>query len=102
MTVKELAEQLNSNKEIQLLDVRETYEWDICHIKGAINIPMGMIDEAMDKISKDKKTVVMCHHGMRSMNTIQYLKTKGFNKLINLDGGIHAWAVEIDSEMETY
>ena len=54
------------------------------------------------KICKDKKTVVMCHHGMRSMNTIQYLKTKGFNKLINLDGGIHAWAVEIDSEMETY
>jgi len=102
ISAKACAELLNSSQEIQIIDVREYFEWDICHIEGALNIPMNLIDECMDEISKDITTVVMCHHGVRSMNVIHYLEVKGFDKLINLEGGIHAWATEIDPNMATY
>ena len=102
ITVQELNEILSSGEKTQIIDVREPYEWDICHIEGAQNIPMNLIDESIDKISKDHTCVVMCHHGTRSMSVIQYLKMKGFKKLINLEGGIHAWANEVDKNMATY
>jgi adenylyltransferase/sulfurtransferase len=102
ISAKEFAEMINSGQEIQIIDVREYFEWDICHIEGALNIPMNLIDECIDEISKDVATVMMCHHGVRSMNVIHYLEVKGYNKLINLDGGIHAWATEVDASMATY
>lgn len=87
---------------LNILDVREYYEWDICHIQGASNIPMNLIDECIDEVSKTIPTVVVCHHGVRSMNVIHYLKTKGYSNLINLEGGIHAWATEVDTDMAKY
>ena len=102
ISAKELNEIINSAEKIQIVDVREHFEWDICHIEGALNIPMNLIVESIDKISEDITTVVMCHHGVRSMNVIQYLESKGYKNLINLEGGIHAWATKIDPNMTTY
>lgn len=102
ISATELNDLLLSDEKINLLDVREYFEWDICHIDGAENIPMNLIDECIDEITKDTPTVVICHHGVRSMNVIHYLKTKGYNNLINLDGGIHAWATQVDENMATY
>ena len=103
ISAKELNELINSAEKIQIIDVREHFEWDICHIEGALNIPMNLIVESIDKISKDITTVVMCHHGVRSMNVIDYLKSiGGYKNLINLEGGIHAWATDVDKSMSTY
>ena len=102
ISAKELNELIKSAEKIQIVDVREHFEWDICHIEGALNIPMNLIVESIDKISKDITTVIMCHHGVRSMNVIQYLKSKGCKNLINLEGGIHAWATDVDKSMSTY
>ena len=102
ISAKELNELINSTKKIQIVDVREHFEWEICHIEGALNIPMNLIVESIDKISKDITTVIMCHHGVRSMNVIQYLESKGCKNLINLEGGIHAWATDVDKSMSTY
>jgi adenylyltransferase/sulfurtransferase len=102
ITAEKLAEILQSDTKINILDVREYFEWDICHIKGASNIPMNLIDECINEVSKDIPTVVVCHHGVRSMNVIHYLEVKGYDKLINLEGGIHAWATQVDTEMATY
>ena len=102
ISAKELNELLNSADKIQIVDVRENFEWDICHIEGALNIPMNLIVESIDKISKDITTVVMCHHGLRSMNVIHYLESIGYKNLINLEGGIHAWAADVDKSMSTY
>ena len=102
ISAKELNELLNSANKIQILDVREHFELDICHIEGALNIPMNLIVESIDKISKEITTVVMCHHGVRSMNVIHYLESIGYKNLINLEGGIHAWAVDVDKSMSTY
>jgi molybdopterin/thiamine biosynthesis adenylyltransferase/rhodanese-related sulfurtransferase len=97
-----LDEMRKSKPHMNILDVREYFEWDICHIRGASNIPMNLIDECIDEISKTIPTVVVCHHGVRSMNVIDYLKTKGYTNLINLEGGIHAWATDVDKEMAKY
>ena len=102
ISAKELKELINSAEKIQIIDVREHFEWDICHIEGALNIPMNLIVESIDKISKDIITVVICHHGIRSMNVIHYLESIGYKKLINLEGGIHAWATDVDKSMSTY
>ena len=102
ISAKELNELINSTEKIQIIDVREHFEWDICHIEGALNIPMNLIVESIDEISKDITTVVMCHHGVRSMNVIHNLESIGYKNLINLKGGIHAWATDVDKSMSTY
>lgn len=102
ISAKELNELINSAEKIQIIDVREQFEWNICHIEGALNIPMNLIIESTNKISKDITTVIICHHGTRSMNVIHYLESKGYKNLINLDGGIHAWSTDVDKTMSTY
>ncbi|GIS04476.1 MAG: hypothetical protein CM15mP107_0960 [Bacteroidota bacterium] len=57
---------------------------------------MNLIIESIDKISKDITTVIICHHGTRSMKVINYLESIGYKNLINLDGGIHAWSTDVD------
>ena len=102
ISAKELNVLINSAEKIQIIDVRERFEWDICHIEGALNIPMNLIIESLDKISNDITTVVICHHGVRSMNVIHYLESIGYKNLINLDGGIHAWSTDVDKSMSIY
>ncbi|WPJ97961.1 rhodanese-like domain-containing protein [Coraliomargarita algicola] len=84
------------------LDVREDSELAICRIEGALHIPMGEIPERHSALPQDVPLIVLCHHGMRSMNVIQYLRAKGFDNTINLSGGIHAWALEVEPEMRRY
>ena len=84
------------------LDVREHSELAICSIEGALHIPMGEVSERHEALPRDAPLIVLCHHGMRSLNVVQYLETKGFQNAINLAGGIHAWAVEVDPEMKQY
>lgn len=102
LTVLELREVLESEQAIQLIDVRETSEWNICHIEGALLMPMNSIPNRMEEIDKSQKTVMYCHHGVRSQRVIDYLQCQGFDNLLNLQGGIHAWAMQVDPEMEKY
>ena len=92
----------NNNKDTVFLDVREHSELAICRIEGALHIPMGEVPERHKALPRDAPLVVLCHHGMRSLNVVQYLETKGFQNAINLAGGIHAWAVDLDPEMKQY
>jgi rhodanese-related sulfurtransferase len=92
----------NKNKEAVFLDVREHSELAICRIEGALHIPMGEVPERHEALPRDAPLIVLCHHGMRSLNVVQYLETKGFGNAVNLAGGIHAWAVDVDPEMKQY
>jgi len=85
-----------------LLDVREIDEFDLCHIDGSINIPMGEIPQTLDKLNQTQEIVTICHHGMRSMKVAVYLEQQGFTKIINLTGGVDAWAKEVDLSMVVY
>ncbi len=102
ISVQELEEKLNQNADIQLIDVRESFEFEICNLGGEL-MPMGEIDNFINRISKEKMVLIYCHHGMRSANIIRYLEQKyAFDNLYNLTGGIDAWAREIDEGMERY
>jgi len=101
ITVQELKAMQDKKEDFQLIDIREEYEFDICNLGGEL-IPMGEIMDNIDKVSKDKKVVVHCRSGKRSASVIQMLEQQGFTNLINLKGGIMAWAEEIDQEMSKY
>ena len=88
--------------EVTLVDVREQWEFDICQIKGAILIPMGEIAKSYVNLKKDNKIALYCHSGIRSMHVADFLLSKGFQSLANLQGGIDAWAQEIDTTVERY
>ena len=98
----ELKERLDKGEDIQLIDVREAYELEIASIGGE-HIPMNLILNNVDKISKDKPVVVYCRSGRRSASVIVALEERfGFKNLLNLGGGILEWAEDVDPEMESY
>jgi len=85
-----------------LLDVREPWEFETCSIEGSLLIPMRQISSACDDLDPEREIVVICHHGIRSRQVASYLETVGFTRMINLLGGVAAWARDVDPEMPTY
>jgi len=85
-----------------LLDVREPAEFDICHIEGSRLMPMGEVAASLDDLPREKVIIAICHHGMRSYNIARYLEQQGFGQVMNLIGGLDAWARKVDLSMPTY
>jgi rhodanese-related sulfurtransferase len=85
-----------------LLDVREADELEICAIECARHIPMSQVPGRLGELPADRPLVVMCHHGMRSLRVVNFLRGNGFENAINLDGGIDAWAAEIEPAVGRY
>lgn len=98
----ELAAQLQSGQAPVLLDVREEWEWNTCRIPGAVLIPLRELPARIGELDKAAETVVICHHGVRSYHAAHYLKSLGFEGVINLSGGMAAWADEVDPAMPRY
>jgi adenylyltransferase/sulfurtransferase len=99
VTVQELKRLMDSKADIQLIDVREPYEYDVCNLEGEL-IPMAEVPHNTDRIAKDKQVILHCRSGRRSGDIILWLeKNHGFTNLYNLKGGILAWAKEIDPTM---
>ncbi len=89
-------------KQPLLLDVREPWEFDICRLQDSELVPMGRIPTWAEDADKDRPTVVICHHGIRSRQVAMYLENLGFREVINLAGGVERWAREVDPQMATY
>lgn len=101
-TPTQLTEHLTKGEQtFTLLDVREPWEFETCHINNSILIPMGEIPHKLDQLNKDQPIVVICHHGHRSLRVAIFLEHSGF-EVINLDGGVDAWAKEVDPTMPKY
>lgn len=102
ISVKELKAKIDAKENIQIIDVREPYEAEICTIGGEL-IPMGEVIDNANKIKKDIPVIVHCRSGKRSAAVINALESQlGYTNLINLEGGILAWADEVDSTMSKY
>ena len=102
INVNELKALFNSDSNsFQLLDVRENDEINLCKLDQAIHIPMMSIPKRLDELNNKKDIIVMCHSGIRSMQVCLFLNQNGYNA-INLNGGIDAWAKEIDPNMKRY
>ena len=85
-----------------MLDVREPWEWQLTHIEGSQHLPMGEIPAGVDDLDKTHPTVVICHHGVRSLQVIAFLQRAGFDNLHNLTGGIDAWSRQVDPQVALY
>ena len=103
MSAQDLSTYLQNNTgKTLLLDVREPWEFETCHIEGSVLVPMRQIPSAVNELDPDQETVVICHHGIRSRSVATYLSKLDFSRIINLSGGIDQWAKEVDSSMPTY
>ena len=85
-----------------LLDVREPYEFAYCHIEGSLNIPMNSVPVRIGELDSEQETVVICHHGMRSASVASYLLRHDFQRILNLSGGVDAWAILVQPDMPRY
>ena len=104
ITAPELAARLADTGQPQplLLDVRENWEFETCHIEGSTQIPMHLIPIRAGELEDDREIVCICHHGARSMQVAAFLERNGFENVTNLTGGIHAWALQVDPAMPKY
>jgi molybdopterin/thiamine biosynthesis adenylyltransferase/rhodanese-related sulfurtransferase len=104
ITPRELRELLESGKKVALIDVREPVEWDINHIDGAQLIPKSLINsgEGLAKLPQDRMPVLYCKTGVRSAEALAALKNAGFADAVHLQGGIVAWAKQMQPDMVMY
>ena len=102
ISAEELKTKLDAGDKPVLLDVREAWEFETCHIDGSINISMSNVQQMLDELNTDEETVVICHHGMRSFQVASYLEGNGYVNMINLEGGVDAWARSVDKDMPQY
>lgn len=87
-----------------LIDVREPFEHQTARIEGSEFIPMRQIPEHVDSPSlpRDKHLLIHCHHGGRSLRVTEYLRARGYPRVTNVAGGIHAWSERVDPTVPTY
>lgn len=85
-----------------LLDVREPWEYQHCHLENSKLVPMRQIPEYTKELDPKQEIVLICHHGIRSRQVAQYLESLGYTQLINLTGGVEAWAEQVDPGMKRY
>jgi rhodanese-related sulfurtransferase len=103
ITSIELVELLENNPDSTLLlDVREPHEFAHCHIAGSQLIPMQTIPNRLAELPRDRTIVTICHHGMRSQQVANFLIQQGINNVINLSGGVDAWALSVEPDMPRY
>jgi len=103
ITVQEVKAKLIAEENFILLDVREPWEFETSKIEGARLMPMGDVpSRAHQELDPEDHVVVMCHHGVRSMNVTAWLRQQGFDKAQSMRGGIDAWARQIDGKVPMY
>jgi rhodanese-related sulfurtransferase len=103
ITPEELRALRNRNSDIVVLDVREPWEFDTAKIDGSKHIPMGDVPARYkQELDAQKHIVVLCHHGVRSLNITNWLRQQGFENVQSLAGGIDRWARQIDPTVPLY
>ena len=101
LSVKELKQRIDAGEDVFILDVREPFEYQIANLGGTL-IPMNDVPRRLAEIDRDREIVVQCKMGGRSQRVAEFLAQSGYPKVVNLSGGITAWANEIDPTMPRY
>ena len=102
MTPVDLKARLDRGDDLEIIDVREPFEWNIAHLEGARLIPMNQIPAQIDSLDRNKLLVMQCKTGRRSQNVAEWLKKEGYSKVVNLAGGIHRWHDDVDPSIRKY
>lgn len=85
-----------------MVDVREPWEFQYCHIEGSTLLPLRQVPERLTELDPEAEIVLICHHGVRSYRAGLFLQQAGFGKIYNLQGGVEAWARDVDPDMRKY
>jgi rhodanese-related sulfurtransferase len=101
ITVDALKSRLDAGERPVLLDVRELWEFELARIDGSTLVPMSQLEERFTELDPGSDTVVICHHGNRSSYVTQALKHAGFEKVLNLEGGLDAYS-SVDESAPRY
>jgi rhodanese-related sulfurtransferase len=103
ITPREVKERLDSGEKLRLVDVREPFEFQQAHIDGSELIPMRTVPQALPSLeAEDAPLIVFCHHGMRSLQVVSWLRERGVEECVSMAGGIDRWSLEIDSTVPRY
>jgi len=103
ITPEQVKAQLDHGETFTLLDVREPWEFETAHLAGAKLMPMGEVpSRANQELDPEDHIVVICHHGVRSMNVTAWLRQQGFEKAQSMRGGIDAWSRTVDQKVQVY
>jgi len=103
ITPEEVKTKLDQDDKFTLLDVRELWEFETTHLAGAKLMPMGDVpSRAHQELDPEDHIVVVCHHGVRSLNVTAWLRQQGFEKAQSMRGGIDAWSRQVDANIPTY
>jgi adenylyltransferase/sulfurtransferase len=102
ISVEQLKKLLDDGKILQVLDVREPSEHEICRLPGSKLIPLGQLKERVHELDSSAELIVHCKGGGRSKKAVQLLRELGFEKAVNLAGGIDAWAQRVDPSVPRY
>ena len=103
ITPQELHRHLQAGHDMQLVDVREEMEFDYCHLPGSLLLPLAEISRRATEIRADGPVVLICHHGIRSAQALGYLRQRlGRTNVLNLRGGVAAWAELVDPNFPQY
>ncbi|KAB2836668.1 MAG: hypothetical protein F9K49_01475 [Caedimonadaceae bacterium] len=102
ITPDELNQQLKSSHKINILDVRSNGEFSFCSLSQSKNIPLDQLSQELESLDREDYYVVLCHHGIRSLQACLLMHQKGFSNVKSLKGGIDAWSRCIDSSLPLY
>ncbi|HJZ54432.1 MAG TPA: molybdopterin-synthase adenylyltransferase MoeB [Gemmataceae bacterium] len=102
ITPEQLKKRIDAGENLFVLDVRNPNEFAICRIPGTVLVPLPELPNRLAEVPKDREVIVHCKSGMRSAKAIEFLKSQGYAKLVNLTGGILAWAEKVDPGMPRY
>ena len=104
ITPKELVEMGSAGVDYELVDVREPVEWEIVHLDGAKLVPKGAFEtgEGLAQVSADKKLVLYCKTGIRSAEVLAAVQGAGYRDAVHLQGGITAYARQVDPSLPVY
>lgn len=87
---------------LTVVDVREAWEWDLCRIEPSKHIPLGQLSQCWESLPTNHPIVIVCHRGMRSAEAVAWLNRQGRMNVLNLSGGLDAWAHDVDPMMRRY
>lgn len=100
---REVKQRLDAGEKLHLIDVREPQEFAICRIDGGDLIPMRTIPSALEQLrASEAPLIVFCHHGVRSLNVVHWLREQGVENCVSMAGGIDAWSLIVDSKVPRY
>jgi rhodanese-related sulfurtransferase len=103
ITPQDVKQRLDSGEKLRLIDVREQFEVQQASIAGAEVVPMRTVPKALRMLEDEENPIIVfCHHGMRSLQVVGWLREQGVENCLSMAGGIDRWSQEIDPKVPRY